>query len=372
MIYPNTQIITKSQNLYFLNSYNGSNEVYTDRYHYLAKDYNLDNQTAIVILSQVGKYYKSVINFIKKNNISKIYFFIDDVFRSSLGHNILTLEEIDEIKIINHIMKKTKIKNYKLFHCEHVNDAKIDFADLYLNDYFKYRVGNKTNKKNNFIYKINCLNNRRDIHRQSIVTLLCNRSEEAFLTINQDLDYNSIFDHSSFKIKNLDLDLYNQFMENMKYYLVNKNKFLDPKNNKKQIISKEMQHGIFPYLVIEQSFLSIVTETTFFSNFPYLSEKTFKPIFCYRPFVLLGPSKCLAKLKDFGFKTFDKWWDESYDDELDHAIRLQKVYRIAETILNKNINELELMLTEMSEVLNYNKLHLENISNYLLPKIEKE
>lgn len=371
MIFPNTQIITKEKNLYFLNSYKTGTELYTDRYQYLNDYYNLNNETAIVILSQVGKFYKSVINYLKKNNISTIYFFIDDVFRASLSHNILPLHEIDEIKIIYHIIQKTKIKNYKLFHCEHVNDKDIKFADLFLNDYFKYRVRQKIVKKNKFIYKINCLNNRRDIHRQSIVTLLCDRSEEAFLTINQDLNYNSIFTHSSFDIKKLDLNLYNQFIKNMEYYLSNKDKFLDPKNDKKQIIPKEMQHGIFPYLVIEQSFLSIITETTFVSNFPYLSEKTFKPILCHRPFVILGPPGCIKKLKDFGFKTFDKWWDESYDDELDHTIRLQKVYRIAENTLNKNVDELTIMLDEMSDVLNYNRLHLENISNYLLPKIEK-
>ena len=42
----------------------------------------------------------------------------------------------------------------------------------------------------------------------------------------------------------------------------------------------------------------------------------------------------LKKLKEMGFKTFDKWWDESYDDEIDDTIRMQKVLNLIESLNN--------------------------------------
>jgi hypothetical protein len=57
-----------------------------------------------------------------------------------------------------------------------------------------------------------------------------------------------------------------------------------------------------------QSFLNVVTETV--DNSFWLSEKTFKPIIGKRPFVILN-EKSLAGLKEVGFKTFDKYWDEN-------------------------------------------------------------
>lgn len=46
----------------------------------------------------------------------------------------------------------------------------------------------------------------------------------------------------------------------------------------------------------------------------FLSEKIFKPIVCNHPFIILGSKGSLKELRKLGYKTFDGWIDESYDE----------------------------------------------------------
>jgi hypothetical protein len=63
---------------------------------------------------------------------------------------------------------------------------------------------------------------------------------------------------------------------------------------------------------INTSFLHIVNETVVDKQ--HLTEKIFKPIVLKQPFVLMGGQGTLQYLRDYGFKTFKKWFDEDYDD----------------------------------------------------------
>jgi hypothetical protein len=83
----------------------------------------------------------------------------------------------------------------------------------------------------------------------------------------------------------------------------------------------------------------------------------------------LGVPGCLQHLKDLGFKTFNKWWNESYDLELDNAKRLQQVYYITENILNTPFEDLKIMLNEMNDILEHNHNHLNYVSKHLVPLI---
>jgi hypothetical protein len=63
-----------------------------------------------------------------------------------------------------------------------------------------------------------------------------------------------------------------------------------------------------------ESMIYHVSETVFFGRRQHLTEKTFKPIAMGMPFVLSAPAGSLQYLKQYGFKTFDSVWDESYDN----------------------------------------------------------
>ena len=67
-----------------------------------------------------------------------------------------------------------------------------------------------------------------------------------------------------------------------------------------------------PYM---DSYFSIVTETDFTNPTGYVSEKLWKPISFFQPFILVGNPGSLKFIKEFGFKTFSPLIDESYDEE---------------------------------------------------------
>lgn len=103
-----------------------------------------------------------------------------------------------------------------------------------------------------------------------------------------------------------------------------------------------------------ESFLHVVTETCFWETKEHLTEKIFKPIVARQPFVLLGCANNLRYLKSYGFKTFDSWWDESYDSIEDPVQRIQAVVKIIRDICAMSIDELEGMLRGMNYILDYN------------------
>jgi hypothetical protein len=70
--------------------------------------------------------------------------------------------------------------------------------------------------------------------------------------------------------------------------------------------------------------------------------------------VLLGCAFNLRYLRSYGFKTFDSWWDESYDVVIDPVARLQAVVSIIRDISAMSDTDLESMLQGMQHVLDYN------------------
>lgn len=106
--------------------------------------------------------------------------------------------------------------------------------------------------------------------------------------------------------------------------------------------------------IVQEGFLYIAAETMFYYPGNYISEKSLKGISAKRPFVILGPPGNLQKLRDYGFKTFDQWWNEDYDLITDPCKRLIAVYDIIQKISGMPINELIALGKEMQEVLQYN------------------
>jgi hypothetical protein len=101
----------------------------------------------------------------------------------------------------------------------------------------------------------------------------------------------------------------------------------------------------------------VVTETVYFDSKLHLTEKVFKPIVARRPFILAAAPGNLAYLKSYGFCTFDRWIDESYDLETDHYIRIEKITFEIAKLCSMSPKLLEQMYLEMQEVLEYNFNH---------------
>jgi hypothetical protein len=73
------------------------------------------------------------------------------------------------------------------------------------------------------------------------------------------------------------------------------------------------------------SLLYLVTETLAQGQRLHLTEKTFKPICMRMPFVLAGTRGSLRYLRSYGFRTFGHVWDESYDDEPNDVLRMERI-----------------------------------------------
>ena len=102
----------------------------------------------------------------------------------------------------------------------------------------------------------------------------------------------------------------------------------------------------------------IVTETVFYYDKLHLTEKIFKPIVAQRPFMLAAAPGNLAYLTSYGFKTFDRWIDESYDTIQDPDQRLQAIVDQTKRLCALSDDELRQMHQEMQPVLEYNFNHL--------------
>jgi hypothetical protein len=103
-----------------------------------------------------------------------------------------------------------------------------------------------------------------------------------------------------------------------------------------------------------ETFLHVITETCYWERKCHLTEKTFKPVILKQPFVLVGCAHNLEYFKSYGFRTFDQWWDESYDHIEDPVQRLQAVANIVEYISSLTLGQLTTMLHEMEPVLEHN------------------
>lgn len=114
-------------------------------------------------------------------------------------------------------------------------------------------------------------------------------------------------------------------------------------------------------LPLQQSGLwHVVTETVFYYSKLHLTEKIFKPIVARRPFILVGAPGNLAYLKSYGFKTFNRWIDESYDSETDNDKRISMIVDQIEKLCALAPDELDQMYQEMQDILDFNFNHFYN------------
>jgi len=108
------------------------------------------------------------------------------------------------------------------------------------------------------------------------------------------------------------------------------------------------------------SYFNITTETFFFENATFFTEKTLKPILGLQPFIMICTAHFLKYFKNLGFKTFDSIWDESYDDEEDDFIRLQKILKLIDKIASWDLDTCRKKYESVIDICIYNRNHLYN------------
>jgi hypothetical protein len=107
----------------------------------------------------------------------------------------------------------------------------------------------------------------------------------------------------------------------------------------------------------QRTFISVISETLMDKNTLFISEKTWKPIMVGHPFIMLGCKHTLKFLKDLGYKTFDKWINEEYDNIEDDNDRRNAILVELKKLSLKSVDELKNIRNEMREVCQYNQKH---------------
>lgn len=370
MSYSNITLVNKNSYIVFTED----NTVYTKIKSY--KKYDSDfifDQVAsegwtLLIISLEFQNLNNVIRYLNRKKIRKVIFIIDDVFRTIHQKNsklhymhISAVEKslndvtFTELEIIKKIITHTVIKKYRIYHCEKIPKyiqkhfrVKINYYDLFLYRWMKhYRKNVPTFHFKNFTYTVSSFNRRYDDYRLMLMALF-HDNDQFYYTYNEAVPKEDFLNNTQLPIDLFETGFKNQLVDQCnKFYSMPFNK-IDAQN----IV--DIEGNIKFANIIQDSFVHLVNETRFCSPAQNISEKTIRPIIAKRPFVLAGAPGSLALLKKLGFKTFDRWWSEEYDNEYNHHKRLFMIYELIKEILEKDKNELCQMLNEMELVLDYN------------------
>jgi hypothetical protein len=105
----------------------------------------------------------------------------------------------------------------------------------------------------------------------------------------------------------------------------------------------------------EKIALEIVCETNLWPTSFQVTEKTLRPIYYQRPFIVLGSKDYLKKLKNLGFRTFNNIIP-SYYDGYERFIRVDNIFKILEGLIEQKRINLILDECHSDIVHNYNLL----------------
>ena len=111
------------------------------------------------------------------------------------------------------------------------------------------------------------------------------------------------------------------------------------------------------YPLYNDFFVEVVCETYFSGQTFFPTEKIWRPIMLETPFIVQGPQNYLDNLRKLGFKTFDKWWDEGYqEDPADHQPK--EIKKVIDSISKLDNNKIQHMYNDMHPILEHNKNRL--------------
>ena len=103
----------------------------------------------------------------------------------------------------------------------------------------------------------------------------------------------------------------------------------------------------------DDSWFTIVSETEM-EGPRRITEKSIKPLLSFHPFIVLGNSGSLELIRELGFRTFPGYFDESYDQEPNPAVRFEMVVDEVRRICGLDETKLKRMEEEADDVLVHN------------------
>jgi hypothetical protein len=118
--------------------------------------------------------------------------------------------------------------------------------------------------------------------------------------------------------------------------------------------SNVSRYALLPLSIYNQTYYSIVAETTTENSYNQYTEKVAKPIIAGRPFVAFAGQHYLSNLRHLGFKTFESVVDQSYDSIANLRDRMQAAWHQVEWLCEQDP---EHVYRELHEMLQHNRQH---------------
>lgn len=105
--------------------------------------------------------------------------------------------------------------------------------------------------------------------------------------------------------------------------------------------------------------VDVVVESHVLGNTFFPTEKTTRPMWLKKPFIIFGSKNYLDYLHQMGFRTFSDFWDEDYDG-YEGKERFIGIVKLLDQLANKSNSELEQMYLDMTYTLDHNYNLLKN------------
>jgi hypothetical protein len=173
------------------------------------------------------------------------------------------------------------------------------------------------------------------------------RSYLTYLMFKQDLIQDTHLSFYKFKAEDLDIGDYKTKRRMQKF----SPQFFNSQGN--SAFSCPMQQ-------VKTSLISVVNETHYHdydSNIIDITEKVFKPILWEQPLIIFGPKDINKNIGLLGFKTYEDFFDLSFDNEEDWIVRYEKgvseLKRMSRTL--KDPKSRARWIKQRKEILEYNK-----------------
>jgi len=155
-------------------------------------------------------------------------------------------------------------------------------------------------------------------------------------------------------------------------------------NGNCQIDCTPVQSDILHPLIPDQNFkfqyqadfyslvsLDIAVETTYNYPYPYITEKTIRPIACKRLFVVVGPYGIVKKLKDYRFDMFDDYIDHGYDNIVDSQDRLIAVTDTIKEFCYRDLSDIKKFYKDNQSRFDENFKILQSLKNKEIKRLKE-
>lgn len=281
--------------------------------------------------------------------VDEIYQFVvinDNIPAENIIFLTNSFDILKEIDFVSEKYNKNKIK--AIYMCEFLLTAK-NYAMYNLPSLLKFHQSKKTYTK-----KFVSFNGFDRLHRVGFVNLLHvhNLLQFGHVSYNTNMNGNVHFTGKEYfkKMK----DNFNPDSKLIKDITENEDKVnslgpiwldstLETASNKASYMENKTDYYVNTYF-------SVVTETLCMLRHSSdghqgigraLSEKTFKPMLCLHPFILLAVPKSLELLKYLGFKSFHPYINESYDNITNDSERIYAVFEETKRLCNLTTDEVD-------------------------------